>query len=350
MSSSRRQTWELQKDNSTQGRWNNWGLCWTIQRPRQTDDSKTTSRTNMVKRIMVSSETRRQATTTTTTQRWHQRNTNSNDKQHQSRKHDNKHLRSHGCNSKDDSSQKRHWGDIRLRVHKAYYHNHNSFQQQPKLHEVAPTGDYWIKEGHLWKRVHNIPRTNLYVPQQTHDGPDVSQLLPTRQTIIKPTSGARGYMIDDDWTTKTFAKLNQEWIGSRNFEVGQTYKDEYCKEQEEEQQPAAKAKGLKTPDQPTPQERAEHELTHLPFRSWCPTCVQSKGRSDSHPKQQSRSPVVQFDFCFFKALGEKTWTPILKQACSWQFWWLTSIKTFNVAGYKQYSTAPCYKQIKKTIP
>lgn len=112
----------------------------------------------------------------------------------------------------------------------------------PKPHEVAPTGDYWIKEGHLWKRVHNTPRTNLYVPQQTHDGPDVSQLLPTRQAIVKPTSGARGYRIDDGWTTKTFAKLNQEWIGSTNFEVGQTYKDEYFEEQEEEQQPAPKQK------------------------------------------------------------------------------------------------------------
>ena len=186
----------------------------------------------------------------------------------------------------------------------------------PKPHEVAPTGDYWIKEGHLWKRVHNTPRTNLYVPQQTHDGPDVSQLLPTRQAIVKPTSGARGYRIDDGWTTKTFAKLNQAWIGSTNFEVGQTYKDEYFEEQEEEQQPAAKATGLKTPDQPTPQERAEHELTHLPFRSWCPTCVQSKGRSDNHPKQQSRSPVVQFDFCFFKALGENINTNPHRYGCS----------------------------------
>ena len=52
---------------------------------------------------------------------------------------------------------------------------------------------------------------------------------------------------------------------------------------------------------------------------------------------------------------------MFKQACAWQFWWPTSIKTFNttcksyehsfwnVAEYKQYSTAPCYKQIKKTI-
>eukprot|EP00435_Cladocopium_sp_Y103_P041886 s2323_g11.t1 len=181
----------------------------------------------------------------------------------------------------------------------------------PKPQDVATTGDYWIKEGNYWKRVHNIPRTDLYIPQQTHDGPDVTLLLPTRQTIVKPTSGARGYRIDDDWTTKTYAKLNHEWIGSTNFEVGTSYKDEYYEDQEEEQQQATKAKGIKAPAQPTPQERAEHELTHLPYRSWCPTCVQSKGRSDNHPKQQSRSPVVQFDFCFFKAHGETKTSTVL---------------------------------------
>ena len=43
----------------------------------------------------------------------------------------------------------------------------------PKPHDIATTGDYWIKEGHLWKRARmwkrarNIPRTNPYMPQQT---------------------------------------------------------------------------------------------------------------------------------------------------------------------------------------
>ena len=42
-----------------------------------------------------------------------------------------------------------------------------------------------------------------------------------------------------------------------------------------------------------------------------PTCVQNKGRADNHPRQHSKQPVVQFDFCFFKTLGEKETTPIL---------------------------------------
>ena len=72
-------------------------------------------------------------------------------------------------------------------------------------------------------------------------------------------------------------------------------------------------KEFKSPDQPTPQERAEHNLTHLPFRSWCKQCIQNKSKSDARPRQQrnSRAPVVQFDFCYFKSLGEQKTAPIL---------------------------------------
>ncbi len=175
------------------------------------------------------------------------------------------------------------------------------------------TGDYWIKEGHLWKRVHQQVRTDLYIPQRTHDGPDVTQLSPERMTMVKPTNGNRPYRIDDNWTTKTRATLNIPWTGSTNFEEQASYKDEYYTIEEDEQQQAVPAKGLKSPDQPTPQERAEHNLTHLPFRSWCKQRIQNKSKSDAHPKQQcnSKAPVVQFDFCYFKSLGEQKTTPIL---------------------------------------
>ena len=103
-------------------------------------------------------------------------------------------------------------------------------QQQPMKQQAYPgtavpgpkdtpaTADYWIKEGQYWKRVHVQQRTQLYIPQQTMDGPDVTKLLPQRLTIVKPTSGARGYRIDDDWTTKTSATMNFTWTGSTNFE------------------------------------------------------------------------------------------------------------------------------------
>ena len=181
----------------------------------------------------------------------------------------------------------------------------------PTPQNTPPTADYWIREGHLWKRVHIQPRTDLYVPQQTQDGPDVTKLIPERTTMVKPTSGGRGYRIDDDWTTKTRATLNIPWTGSTNFEESTLYKEEVYDMDEEEPQQANKAKGLPQPAQPTAQERAEHELTHLPFRSWCPTCVANKGRADNHPRQRSKMPVVQFDFCYFKTAGEQQTTPIL---------------------------------------
>ena len=40
-------------------------------------------------------------------------------------------------------------------------------------------------------------------------------------------------------------------------------------EGEEEGEDHATPAGLRDPGQPTPTERAEHELTHIPYRSWC---------------------------------------------------------------------------------
>ena len=180
-------------------------------------------------------------------------------------------------------------------------------------HTPNTTGDYWIKEEHLWKRVHQRVRSNLNIPQQTHDGPDVTQLGPARMTLVKPTHGNRPYRPDEDWTTKTKATLNIPWTGSTNIGERVSCKDEYFTVEEDEQQQAAPARGLKSPDQPTPQERAEHNQAHLPIRSWCKQCIQNKSKSDAHPRQQrnSKAPVVQFDFCYFKSLGEQKTTPIL---------------------------------------
>ena len=49
-------------------------------------------------------------------------------------------------------------------------------------------------------------------------------------------------------------------------------------EEEDEQQSARKAKAIMQPVQPTPQEIQQHNLTHMPYRSWCPVCKQSRGR------------------------------------------------------------------------
>ena len=41
---------------------------------------------------------------------------------------------------------------------------------------------------------------------------------------------------------------------------------------------------LVDPRRPTAKEVEEHERFHLPYRNWCPICVQAKGRDADHRK------------------------------------------------------------------
>eukprot|EP00435_Cladocopium_sp_Y103_P020287 s1005_g4.t4 len=175
---------------------------------------------------------------------------------------------------------------------------------------VDKTRDYWIKEGRFWKRVHVKPRTTYYVPTQADGGPDVNNLLPTRTTIIHPTDGTRPRRVDDQWTTDPQPEEATLWTGSTNLEEKAEYKDQF-ESDDEEHQPAVKAKAATTPYTPTPQEVQEHNLTHLPYRNWCPICVQGRGRATNHPTQKSKQPVIQVDFAYIKAHEDKEATPVL---------------------------------------
>ena len=49
----------------------------------------------------------------------------------------------------------------------------------------------------------------------------------------------------------------------------------------------------------------EHQLTHLPFRSWCPHCVAAKSEDDLHRKREpidkSGVPELHMDCCFLRS-------------------------------------------------
>ena len=55
-------------------------------------------------------------------------------------------------------------------------------------------------------------------------------------------------------------------------------------EDEEDGEEGRKGKGLPSPPIVSRKEREEHELTHLPYRSWCPQCVRARGRNQPHSK------------------------------------------------------------------
>ena len=137
----------------------------------------------------------------------------------------------------------------------------------PDPPQVERTSDYWIREGNLWKRVHIIPRND--------------DLSSTRVTFIKPTNGSRPHRIDDEWTTEPQPRQSTSWTGSTNFEEKATFK-EHLESDDEDNRQAIKARATAAPKQPTQQEVQEHNLTHMPYRNWCPICVQGNGRSTSH--------------------------------------------------------------------
>ena len=39
---------------------------------------------------------------------------------------------------------------------------------------------------------------------------------------------------------------------------------------------------VRAPGDPTEAEREEHEITHVPYRSWCEHCVKSRGEDGQH--------------------------------------------------------------------
>ena len=55
---------------------------------------------------------------------------------------------------------------------------------------------------------------------------------------------------------------------------------------------------LPVPDPPTEAERELHNLTHMPFRAWCPICVKARGLPTQHRQAYDRKPVIQVDYGF----------------------------------------------------
>ena len=51
---------------------------------------------------------------------------------------------------------------------------------------------------------------------------------------------------------------------------------------EEEANGKEKVKQVRSPGTPTAHERAEHELTHWPYRSWCDACVKARATGQQH--------------------------------------------------------------------
>ena len=63
---------------------------------------------------------------------------------------------------------------------------------------------------------------------------------------------------------------------------------------------------LANPRLPSEKEVKEHNLTHLPYRSWCAHCVAGKGKAAPHRRQNRKDglPVLHLDYCFLSTNGD----------------------------------------------
>ena len=65
-------------------------------------------------------------------------------------------------------------------------------------------------------------------------------------------------------------------------------------------------KSVADPGQPSKKDRLEHELTHMPYRSWCEHCVRGRGKSKPHFRRdededvEDRLPTIAMEYCFQK--------------------------------------------------
>ncbi|CAE7264816.1 GIP [Symbiodinium sp. CCMP2592] len=90
-------------------------------------------------------------------------------------------------------------------------------------------------------------------------------------------------------------------------------REERLNTQHKEQREHHQAYHLAPPQEPTEEERAYHNLTHLPYQPWCPHCVAMKAREDNHKKGLSKpssstdsaKPVISFDFCYTSTTGSE---------------------------------------------
>ena len=70
---------------------------------------------------------------------------------------------------------------------------------------------------------------------------------------------------------------------------------------DERGQGAVSARPLTSPQTPTPAQIARHNLTHMPYQSWCPYCVASRRKNSHHRKShesERQIPLVVGDYAF----------------------------------------------------
>ena len=89
----------------------------------------------------------------------------------------------------------------------------------------------------------------------------------------------------------------------------------------EDDEDIVRPKAAKKEYMPSQAEVDEHEITHFPYRSWCPSCVRGAGVNDPHKRHQPRPEIatISLDYSFLSSADEKTegCMPVLNLKDTW---------------------------------
>ena len=105
-----------------------------------------------------------------------------------------------------------------------------------------------------------------------------------------------GKLYEDQWNMDNNRDVGFIWTGLTLFQTPNCIPDTVV-EQETHEKAARDTKTLHRSNEPTEQQRATHNLTHLPYRSWCEHCVKAKSREKQSKCQTDKQPVIQIDYC-----------------------------------------------------
>ena len=84
-------------------------------------------------------------------------------------------------------------------------------------------------------------------------------------------------------------------------------------------QERGEAKTRKDPGLPSAEEIKRHNVTHLPYRSWCAHCVRGRGVGHPHLSKKTQQlrevPTVGADYHYMGVEGEEGTVPMLVIKC-----------------------------------
>ena len=107
-------------------------------------------------------------------------------------------------------------------------------------------------------------------------------------------------------------EVESEQLGSVSHKEAEVAEDgvhdavEEILESEDVQHGERKTAKMNDPKEPTSEERKVHEMTHLPFRSWCRHCIRGRGKEADRFKRafnEGELHELHFDYAFMGGRG-----------------------------------------------